>query len=282
VLWLVPQADIFRQRNGQRFVRPWHKALQEVWFPLRKVAVLNRASLPGSAGLSGDMELAYKMFAAAIVGGCVSVVGGGKFETGAVTGAFVAMITSSLENYLTEQGEPVYADGKPQDPAAYPKGTDVVNSGVGTSKASFQLDINAAAKIAPTVGFYNPTNGAVSDVLQAAWQKVLFGVGDSLAISAGQFSQQFNSPNVVGYSQGGLTVANAALRGLLPKGSTMEFRSSAASTLRGELSGRIHGINPTHDTPWGDIISAAAPNPVKMVTAPIDIVGGFSIHRGNR
>jgi hypothetical protein len=42
------------------------------------------------------------MFAGAIVGGCASVIGGGKFESGAVTGAFTALV-ASVVNPATRQ-----------------------------------------------------------------------------------------------------------------------------------------------------------------------------------
>jgi RHS repeat-associated protein len=38
-----------------------------------------------------------KILAAALVGGCASVVGGGKFENGAVTGAFVVLVSAGLQ-----------------------------------------------------------------------------------------------------------------------------------------------------------------------------------------
>lgn len=43
-------------------------------------------------------NLGYKMFAGAIVGGCASAVGGGKFESGAITGAFAALAASLANN----------------------------------------------------------------------------------------------------------------------------------------------------------------------------------------
>lgn len=56
----------------------------------------------GLAGAYMPGGLAGKMFAGAIVGGCASMIGGGKFESGAVTGAFSALV-SALANPDTRQ-----------------------------------------------------------------------------------------------------------------------------------------------------------------------------------
>jgi len=58
------------------------------------------AGLGGGAisGYMGGMNFAYKAFAAAIVGGCASMVGGGKFESGAVTGAFTSLAWAAVSN----------------------------------------------------------------------------------------------------------------------------------------------------------------------------------------
>ena len=241
---------------------------------------LESGFLAGFAGglVPQNISFSKRVFISAVVGGTASVVGGGKFECGAITAAFATMIVSSLSNYLTEKGEPVFADGAPQNPGAYGEGTKILTNGIGGGP--LQSKINELYKSYPIVGFFNPSQGFIGDILQSAWQKLLFGVGDSLAKSLGEFAGNFNNPLIIGHSQGGLTVANAALHGGFSSGTTIQYRSSAASWLRGEFSGRIHGINPSHFTPSGDIISIIAPNPIKAITAPYDIFTGGSVHRG--
>ena len=67
---------------------------------------LESGFLSGFAGgmAAGNFKsLGGKMFAGAIVGGCASVIGGGKFENGAVTGAFTALTYAVMSDPAVRQ-----------------------------------------------------------------------------------------------------------------------------------------------------------------------------------
>jgi hypothetical protein len=112
--------------------------------------------------------------------------------------------------------------------------------------------------------------------------------GDSLADGLNDLTSQMRPGpiNVTAHSQGTLTVTNAILRGGIPDGSTLAFKSPAISYPRAWLAAKINGsaFGPSNYVqPWGDGAAMWSPslNPVKAAYGATDIFSGFGVHRGN-
>lgn len=222
-----------------------------------------------------------------VAGGVSAELQGGKFRhgfrTGAIYGAAGYVAFTGLNTYLHEQGEPMFADGASQNPADYDR---VTTNGIMGDRAGMQARVNQASAIGdPTIGYFNPSQGIINDVMQSFWQKIAFGYGDSLAAGFSRLTSQMapGPLSITAHSQGTLTVTNAILQGGVPRGSTLNLRSPAISYPRAWLAGRINGGTMNYIQPWGDGANLWAPslNPLKYASGLADIFARAKIHTGN-
>jgi hypothetical protein len=224
-----------------------------------------------------------------VAGGVNAELQGGQFRhgfrTGAIYGAAGYVAFTGLNTYLHEQGETLFPDGGSQNPADYDR---VTTNGIMGDRAGMQTKVNTASSGIggrATLGYFNPSQGIVNDVMQSFWQKIAFGYGDSLAAGFGRLTSQMASGplSITAHSQGTLTVTNAILQGGVPRGSTLNMRSPAISYPRAWLAGRINGGTMNYIQPWGDGANLWAPslNPLKYASGLADIFAGAKIHTGN-
>jgi RHS repeat-associated protein len=243
-------------------------------------------------GFSTDMKFSVylrKMTEFTAVGATASGAGaelsggnfGDGFKTGAAWSAGAFVVTAGFQTYRSEQGETVFPEGASQDTAQY---RDVTTNGIMGDRAGFQQMVTSQR----VLGYYNPSQGILNDVMQSTFQKLLFGWGDSLANGFSNLTARMipGPLNITAHSQGTLTVTNAILRGGVPDGSTLTLKSPAISYPRAWLAAKINGSafgTSNYVQPWGDGAAMWSPslNPVKAAYGATDIFSGFGVHRGN-
>ncbi|MBE7539754.1 MAG: hypothetical protein HS122_15260, partial [Opitutaceae bacterium] len=219
-----------------------------------------------------------------VAGGVSAELQGGQFHhgfrTGAIYGAAGYVTFTGLNTYLREQGVPMFPDGGSRNPADYDR---VTTNGIMGDRAAMQIRLDTAKL--PTIGYFNPSQGIINDLVQSFWQKIAFGVGDSLAAGFRRLTFQMASGPlmITAHSQGTLTVTNAILQGGVPRGSTLNLRSPAISYPRAWLAGRINGGTMNYIQPWGDGANLWGPslNPIKYASGLADILARAKIHTGN-
>ena len=248
----------------------------------------------GIGGIPKDSGEYFKQLATVsamggAAGGVEAELEGGNFRDGFVQGAeygaagYVAF--TGLNTYLNEQGETMFPEGGSRNTGDYDR---VTTNGIMGDRSAMQTRVNTASSGIggrPTLGYFNPSQGIINDLMQSFWQKVLFGYGDSLAEGFAKLTSQMapGPLTITAHSQGTLTVTNAILQGGVPRGSTLNLRSPAISYPRAWLAGQINGGTMNFIQPWGDGANLWAPslNPLKFGSGVIDIFERAKIHTGN-
>ena len=184
------------------------------------------------------------------------------------------MMNAMRSANVAQRGEWLYPTGGSQNINDY---SIVILNGVNKGRAEFQQRITDRRYAA---GFYNPTNGLASDVLESLWQK-FDGENDPYARQFSEGLANVDHPYLIlAHSQGTLTVANAAQYHGLPAGSHIEFISPAISTWRAEAAANAAGATHNYNLPYGDGAALWAPslNPIKRILGNIDMMLGFPVH----
>ena len=152
----------------------------------------------------------------------------------------------------------------------------IVTNGILETREDFQIRVNDFKAL----GYDDPTDGFLGDVLQAIFQKFVPST-DWMGRRLAEYLATRQDPvTIMAYSGGTLTVVNALRRvGHLPEGSMVSLHSPAVSYLRAWFAFRdVH-----YDLPWGDFSNVLGPslNPAKFASGFADLFCGFCIHRGN-
>jgi hypothetical protein len=132
-------------------------------------------------------------------------------------------------------------------------------------------------------GYFNPSNGFLSDVWESLNQK-LFGSNDALARGFARGLAGVDHPMIIiAKSQGTLTVTNAARYYGLPRGSNFTLNSPALTQHGAGRAIRINGGTMNYVQPWGDGANIWAPslNPLRFFSGFRDLTCGFCIHSAN-
>jgi len=220
---------------------------------------------------------------AAMVGGTISELGGGKFANGAITSAMIYMVSTPSQP-VEPQGEWIYPEGGSTDINEYYDEDlgyiPVMTNGVGGDREAFA----ALVTDRNTPGFFNPSEGMLTDVFESMDQKLGFGVADGLALGFHDGVKGANHPlHITAHSQGTLTVINAAARYGLPPGSIYHLKSPALTYARANAVVRQNQGTLIYNQPLGDAAALWAPsfNPVKFGGSIYDILFRFEVHKGH-
>lgn len=105
--------------------------------------------------------------------------------------------------------------------------------------------------------FNHSSAGGLGDILESGIQRLFRGRNAGMDPLTAGFAERFRGVDhpmrVIAHSQGTLTAANAARRGLLPPGSTFDLRSPALSRRSAQRAVDVNGGTLIYDQPDGDI-----------------------------
>ena len=237
-------------------------------------------SAGGYSGLSGYSPGITQT----VVGGTVSVIGGGKFANGAKSAAFDYLITSTAQNGVefyrdggsSRRGTWLYPEGESTDMNKY---YFTITNGILGNLKSFQDAVNRSGQ----PGYYNPSHGLFFDLVEVLQQKFFGSAGDPLTAGYAEgLAKTDHLMYQIGHSQGAATVMNSVLYyGIRASG--LEFRSAAMGYYRAAYAAKVNGTGFTYNTPYFDIANLyTSINPLRMGSAILDpIIGtfyGYSSH----
>ena len=142
-----------------------------------------------------------------------------------------------------------------------------------------RVDPERVDRLEEVLGYYDPTDGFIGDVVQAIFQKFIPST-DWLGRRLGEYLATRKDPvTLMGFSGGTLTVVNALRR--------VSHRQNFAAVLNSPVVSYPTASSVTSDLqynqPWRDVSNVLAPslNPVRFGSGFLELFCGFCVRRGN-